>query len=519
MKYDAVVCGGSIGGILAAISLAKNNYNVLLTEETDWIGGQLTSQAVPFDEHKYIEEFGSTKSYRKFRNRIREFMKQNYPLTDAAMNNERLNPGSCSVSRLGVPPKVSLHVFYELLNPYLVNNKIELRLNTKAIKANVVDDEIKSIIIKDTLTNKEEEITAKYFLDGTDIGDLLPLVGCEYVTGSESRSETGEPNAPEVKDIEDMQPITWVLAMDYVEGEDHTIEKPEMYDFYKELYWPCDNTKVLSAYGPDSSTGKTKEFGVFTNQNRGLFPLYSYRQVINKNNFKNNFFDTNITLLNWPQNDYFLGNIFESEDDEKNKYMAKQLSLSLFYWLQTECITEDGRVGYKGLRLRPDVLGTEDGLAKYPYIRESRRIKALYTITENEINSNICKELPHYFDSVGVGSYHIDLHITTKKHDFFFFNNWPFEIPLGALIPVRIKNLIPACKNIGTTHLTNGCFRLHPVEWNIGEVAGHLASKAMEWNTSIKEIRNNEELLKKFQEFLDENGIERSWPEDKVTIS
>ncbi len=39
-----------------------------------------------------------------------------------------------------------------------------------------------------------------------------------------------------------------------------------------------------------------------------------------------------------------------------------------------------------------------------------------------------------------------------------------FQIPPGALIPRRIENLLPACKNLGTTHITNGCFRLHPVE-------------------------------------------------------
>ena len=48
----------------------------------------------------------------------------------------------------------------------------------------------------------------------------------------------------------------------------------------------------------------------------------------------------------------------------------------------------------------------------------------------------------------------------------------PFELPLGALLPVRTRNLLPAAKNIGTTHITNGCYRLHPVEWNAGEVAG-----------------------------------------------
>jgi hypothetical protein len=44
----------------------------------------------------------------------------------------------------------------------------------------------------------------------------------------------------------------------------------------------------------------------------------------------------------------------------------------------------------------------------------------------------------------------------------------PFQIPMGALILVRIRNLLAAAKNIGTTHITNG---LHPVEWNTGEAA------------------------------------------------
>ncbi len=56
----------------------------------------------------------------------------------------------------------------------------------------------------------------------------------------------------------------------------------------------------------------------------------------------------------------------------------------------------------------------------------------------------------------------------------------PFQIPLGALIPVRIENLLPAAKNIGTTHITNGCYRLHPVEWNVGEVAGELAAHCLD---------------------------------------
>ena len=34
--------------------------------------------------------------------------------------------------------------------------------------------------------------------------------------------------------------------------------------------------------------------------------------------------------------------------------------------------------------------------------------------------------------------------------------HWLQQIPLGALIPVRVENLIPACKNLGVTHVTLG---------------------------------------------------------------
>ena len=52
MNFDVVIFGGSLGGTLAAYSAAKSGKSVGLFEKTEWIGGQLTSQAVPPDEHK-----------------------------------------------------------------------------------------------------------------------------------------------------------------------------------------------------------------------------------------------------------------------------------------------------------------------------------------------------------------------------------------------------------------------------------------------------------------------------------
>jgi hypothetical protein len=57
---------------------------VILTEETDWIGSQLTAQAVPPDEHPWLESTGCTASYRRLRQGIRDYYRRNYPLTGAA---------------------------------------------------------------------------------------------------------------------------------------------------------------------------------------------------------------------------------------------------------------------------------------------------------------------------------------------------------------------------------------------------------------------------------------------------
>ena len=65
----------------------------------------------------------------------------------------------------------------------------------------------------------------------------------------------------------------------------------------------------------------------------------------------------------------------------------------------------------------------------------------------------------------------------------------PFQIPLGALIPQRIENLLPACKNIGTTHITNGCYRLHPVEWKSAKQPVHWRRIAWKKGTPPRAVR------------------------------
>ncbi|HJQ28890.1 MAG TPA: FAD-dependent oxidoreductase, partial [Rubrobacter sp.] len=118
-----------------------------------------------------------------------------------------------------------------------------------------------------------------------------------------------------------------------------------------------------------------------------------------------------------------------------------------------------------------------------------------------------------FHDSVGVGAYRIDLHPSAAGRSYVDVSSWPFQIPLGALIPIRAENLLPACKNLGTSHITNGCYRLHPVEWNVGEASGALAAYCLERNLVPRQVRNREH-LEDFQQLLSNVlGFELAWPE------
>ncbi|MBT7026794.1 MAG: FAD-dependent oxidoreductase [Verrucomicrobia bacterium] len=529
LKADLVIIGGGLGGCAAALSALSSGLRVIMTEETDWIGGQLTSQGVPPDEHRWIESFGCTRTYRKFRNAIRDYYRRHYPLTDNARDLKNLNPGSGSVSRLCHEPRVALACLESLLAPFEVNGQLTLLVQTKPIAAELVSDNIRSVEVFNMGTGHSLILNGSIFADATELGDLLPLANCEFVTGTEGKKQTGELHMPDRVSPGNQQAFTMCFAVDHVVGAEHVIDKPKEYDFWSGYIpdlmpaWPG---RLLDFSYTHPSSGASKQLGFNPKgpHKIGVINLWTYRRILAQSNFNPGSGLRDISLINWPQNDYFLGNLVGVSDAERNRHIdrSKQLSLSLLYWLQTEAPRDDGGEGWPGLRLRKDVMGTNDGLAKYPYVRESRRIRAMTTIVEQdcgrenralvmgEKESQV--QAKRYLDSVGIGHYQIDLHPSTGGDNYIDFAALPFELPLGALIPQRVSNLIASCKNIGTTHITNGCYRLHPIEWNIGEVAGHLAATAIANSVQPKAIWENGKLLSSFRDFLRKIGVETSWP-------
>lgn len=525
IECDILIVGGGMGGVSAALSAlraadelsfsSEKKPLVILTEETDWLGGQMTSQGVSaLDENHLVEISGAARSYQQFRNDIRARYKRDLKLVEWAAAEPWLNPGDCWVSWLAFEPKFAVDEIEKLLAPYEKRQQLAIKLRTKAIYANVEENDtsstssqtkVTSIVIYDFERKTCTEIRAKIVIDATELGDLLPMAGMKYRSGAESKDETGEAHAPEKARPENVQDFTYPFVIEHRPGTKNVIAKPPHYDEF-------------NASGKFSLEG----YPMFTCKLRGegedlrieKLPFWEYRRLISSKLFESDEYPFDVAMINWNSNDLRMQNIIDVDANTQAERLAlgKALSLGFLYWLQTEAPRDDGGFGYPEFYLRTDVLGSEDGLSKYPYIRESRRIVGQRTIVEEEIvvATNPGARAHLFSDSVGIGRYPVDIH-GEQDVPGAAQHTKPFQIPLGALIPKDAANLLPACKNIGTTHVTNGSYRLHPIEWSIGEAQGTLAVLSLKNNIAPSQFAGPKDRVRILQEQLIDRGVPLFW--------
>jgi len=506
---DVLVCGAGLGGVAAALRAARLGLRVCLTEEAAWPGGQVTTQGVSaLDEHQNIETFGGTAAYYELRNGIRAYYRSAYRLSATAESAGPLNPGNAWVSSLSFEPRAAATVLEAMMAGPHNSGALQVFYHTRAIAAEVFTGEVRSVLTRQTESGALIRFHARFVLDATDLGDLLPLTATPYAVGAESQAETGEPSAPAAADPTCFQFLTFPFAVEWRPGENNTIPKPDGYDTnrtaqpYSFVYKTADPVApVYQMFGTAPGT-------------HGAF--WTYRRALDATNFDDPRIPNDVSIINWTSNDYrgpapidrtALGLAALYRD-------ARLLSLGFLYWLQTEAPRDDGGAGYPELRPRPDVMGTVDGVSQMPYIREGRRLKALVTIREQDIaaaSQRGVRAAPQAA-SAGVGLYPIDLHgcsINTVS-----LPTRPFQIPLGALVPRRTTNLLAAAKNIGTTHLTNGAYRVHPVEWAVGEAAALLAAFCLRGGRTPHEVQDNPRLVLRLQLLAIDQDVPLYWYDD-----
>ncbi|NQT13571.1 MAG: FAD-dependent oxidoreductase [Planctomycetes bacterium] len=135
-RADVIVLGGGLGGVAATLAACGAGHSVILTEETDWLGGQATSQGVSaLDENRYIEQSGGTRSYLDFRHRIRQWYRRHTALTGEAHADPMLDPGNSWVSRLTFEPKAAVAAIDEMLTPHRDSGRLVVLYRHRIIAA------------------------------------------------------------------------------------------------------------------------------------------------------------------------------------------------------------------------------------------------------------------------------------------------------------------------------------------------------------------------------------------------
>lgn len=541
-----LIVGGSLGAVAAALSCGRMGVPAIVAAPDHWIGGQATSQGVPPDEHPWIDTTGCTASYREYRTRIRQWYRTHLPLDSRWALEPALNPGGGHVSPITHDPRVSHQVLREMLLPFQISGVVTVLTGLRPRAVEMAGDRVRAVDFRAVASREAGSppvhITADYVVDATETGELLPLSGTEYRVGAESQREFDEPHAPEAANPGNQQAVSWcaILGRD-VAGRSRAdrspgarspvarppVARPPSYHHWKTTVAPFWR-------GPQLSFTTISPF-TLEEQHTSLDRLWLYRRIHRPELYSPDHAAVDTTALNWPQIDYWEKPLVDDQirdnraadpadaagddpardlGDQQNVLAAKELTLSFIHWLQTEAPRHDGGTGYPEVFLRTDIFDTPDGLAREVYVRESRRIVALTTVTERDIAATReGGEATQYRDTVGLASYRIDLHPTTGGDSYIDIESYPAQIPLGALVPVRVENLIPGCKNIGTTHLSSGMYRVHPAEWNIGEAAGALAAWCVTRQKTPRGIAATPGDTAEFQEVLHGRlGFELQWP-------
>ncbi len=449
-EFDVVIVGGGAGGTSAAIQSARNGAKTLLIEETNWLGGMLTSAGVSAIDGNYKLPSG-------FWGEFKDSLVSHYGSLEA------LKTGW--VSNVLFEPKVG----NEILKSIAQNEKnLKILYSTSTQSVSKHDGNIFNYQIK----TSEGTFFSKILIDGTELGDLLPMIDDDYDVGMDSNEMYNENIAPEFKnDI--IQDLTFVMILKNY-NKKVKIDKPEGYDA-SEFYCSTSHKDC-----PESDKA-----------------LWSPQQMMNYGKLPND-----KIMINWPiyGNDYY-SNLIEMSKEEREVVFekAKNKSLRYLYYIQDE-------LGFDNYSISDDEYETDDNFPLIPYYREARRMKGQVTFSLNYIKNPYDQKHKLYRTGVLVGDYpvdhHHDAHPEKEKLPKLAFYPIPsYSLPYGSLISKKNSNFLVAEKSISVSNLVNGTTRLQPVVLQIGQIAGLIASE------SIKQKKKPSELnIRNIQSLILENG-------------
>lgn len=525
-----LVVGGSTAAYSATLSALRAGMDVCLVQPEVVLGGQFTAQALPASDdgdllkHRATtsqvngEKFAISKTQRQFRDRLRELQKVN--------GKTMVDPGGSWVSPLSVTPITAATALNEAIAPYIAAGRLTLIPFAEPVE--IISNQgvgqrrrVTGVIFQDKQTNHRFTVMGKVVIEATDLGDLLEVGNIESRVGQEARSETGEQALPEQALPMCQQSFTYGVVLERTPpGRGVLMGAPAGYGGKSWLKTQDFRTAFWARSGgrwEERPRDFFHDFGIF--RYRRLKRVAEYEKTVSPGD---------VTVINWGMhqdgeqgpmccgNDYRHGVLVGVSREERqiNLQQARDRARAYAHFLQTN--------GVRDLKPRGDLTWTADGIALEPYVREARRGVAMTTIRHEDVAKPFFPQQArarNFDDSVGIGQYHyLDLHGNDQQgHASLPGENvlaLPFTLPLGALVPVNTDGLVLSAKSIGTTHITNAAYRMHPIEWAIGEASGYLATLAVWLGVEVRNIVTSEVRTRELQGILTANGIPIFWFDD-----
>ncbi|MEG4443705.1 FAD-dependent oxidoreductase [Microcoleus sp. AT9_B5] len=447
LKADVLVVGGGTGGTAAAVQAARRGAKTILVSEFPWLGGMLTSAGVSAPDGNELAAF-QTGLWGQF---LRELQQRQRGGLDWGW-----------VSFFTYDPRTGAEIFADW---------VKFLPNLQWISGQKAQDVLKEGSRISGVRFADFTVSAKITLDATELGDLLALGEVGHRWGWEFQAELGEPSAPAASNAlterYSVQAPTWVAIMQDFGKAGVAPEIPAP---------PVDN--------PDRFTG--------------AWDGYTPEQFLNYGRLPGG-----LLMINWPirGNDYGEGvDRLIASEASRQEFLQESLwhTQSFARFIQTQL---GRRYGLAENIFPISTIENQQNssilpsFALHPYYRESRRLRGISTVTEQDIlpvvGGRVAK-LPinseGICETIAIGNYANDHHYTSgdillQPKSIRWGGRWtgtPFTVPYSALIPASADGLLACEKNISVSHIANGATRLQPVVMNIGQAAGMAAALCAE---------------------------------------
>lgn len=482
--FDVVVYGGTAGGIIAAVSAAREGLSAAVLEPTNHVGGMVSS-GLGYTDFGKKEAIGGY-AY-EFYYRVGRFYGMNRYSAEVSWYHE---------------PHVAEQIFREMMTGAGVKVFEKARLKEKG----GVKKEGTRVISIDT--EGGDTFSAKIFMDATYEGDLMAQAGVTWVYGREASAEYGESLAG----VRDRTPLHQFLVDIPAKGPDGKL-LPEISTNQPAAAGSAD--KAVQAYNFRMCFSEATDRVPFSRQPAGYdasrYALFAKLVVARtKAEGKVPALATVISIGRLPNQTADINNNGAFSTDyvgaswtypnagyaERDRIWEdhKRYTLGFFYFLANDPeLPEVLRNEMKHWGLCRNEFTDNDHFPRQIYIREDRRMVGEYVMRQQDMQTELTKP-----DVIGMGSYNSDSHNVQRivGSDGMVRNEGdmqvavtPYQIPYRILTPKRAEatNLLNPV-TFSATHVAYSSVRMEPQYMILGQAAGVAAKMAIDANSAVQAI-------------------------------